>query len=326
MSIAAAGRVVLPGRARSRDLRLLAVTMPATIADQPDNLWYRFIVTDGTDTDYYADDTAALDGGLGAPTDDPVDNSWALMQYVPGFTAPAWAKDAVIYQIFPDRFRNGRTKNDPKTGDVRYDDPGLRRCRGASSPEGYCRNYADGDANCPWRFDTTPPTTARPRSRRAAATTIGGDLKGVDQQLDYLAEARRQRDLLQPDLRRRLEPRLRHARTTRRSIPYFGDAEGLRQPRQARQAHGIRVILDGVFNHMSSDSPLFDRYHHYTSVGACESPTSPYRTGSRSTTSPGTGTCVRRPAGRLGDLRRLVRLRLDPGADQVAGRRSRSTS
>ena len=32
----------------------------------PDNLWYRFIVTDGTDTDYYDDDTAALDGGLGA--------------------------------------------------------------------------------------------------------------------------------------------------------------------------------------------------------------------------------------------------------------------
>ena len=38
-----------------------------------DNLWYRFIVTDGTDTDYYGDDTAALDGGLGTPTDDAVD-------------------------------------------------------------------------------------------------------------------------------------------------------------------------------------------------------------------------------------------------------------
>src|SRR5439155_1150703 len=41
----------------------------ATLPDAaPDNLWYRFIVTDGTDTDYYADDTPALDGGLGAPT------------------------------------------------------------------------------------------------------------------------------------------------------------------------------------------------------------------------------------------------------------------
>ena len=25
----------------------------------------------------------------------------------------------------------------------------------------------------------------------------------------------------------------------------------------------MRIVLDGVFNHMSSDSPFFDRYHHY---------------------------------------------------------------
>jgi len=28
-------------------------------------------------------------------------------------TVPQWAKDAVWYQIFPERFRNGNTKNDP---------------------------------------------------------------------------------------------------------------------------------------------------------------------------------------------------------------------
>ncbi|HSK51784.1 MAG TPA: alpha-amylase, partial [Clostridia bacterium] len=70
------------------------VTLPP---GDPDNFWYRFIVSDGSDTDYYADDTPALDGGLGAPSDDPVDQSWALMVHVPGFEAPAWAKDAVIY-------------------------------------------------------------------------------------------------------------------------------------------------------------------------------------------------------------------------------------
>ena len=101
----------------------------------PDNLWYRFIVTDGTDTDYYADNTAALDGGLGAPTDEAVDTSYALMVYEPGFSAPEWAKNAVIYQIFPDRFRNGRSDNDPKTGDVRYDDPVLK-LKWGTLPEG----------------------------------------------------------------------------------------------------------------------------------------------------------------------------------------------
>jgi glycosidase len=41
---------------------------------------------------------------------------------------------------------------------------------------------------------------------------------------------------------------------------------------------GIRLILDGVFNHTSSDSVYFDRYNRYPNVvGACESPSSPYR-------------------------------------------------
>ena len=53
----------------------LGVTLPNA---SPNNLWYRFIVTDGSDTDYYADNTPALDGGLGSPSDDPVDNSYRV--------------------------------------------------------------------------------------------------------------------------------------------------------------------------------------------------------------------------------------------------------
>jgi glycosidase len=41
---------------------------------------------------------------------------------------------------------------------------------------------------------------------------------------------------------------------------------------------GIKVVLDGVFNHTSSDSPLFDRSHRYPEVGACESADSPWAT------------------------------------------------
>ena len=37
---------------------------------------------------------------------------------------------------------------------------------------------------------------------------------------------------------------------------------------------GMRLILDGVFNHASSDSLYFDRYHRYPTDGACESLTS----------------------------------------------------
>ena len=66
MTLAAADVPCYQAGPRGADVRLLAADAARTIADQPDNLWYRFIVTDGTDTDYYADDTAALDGGLGA--------------------------------------------------------------------------------------------------------------------------------------------------------------------------------------------------------------------------------------------------------------------
>ena len=39
----------------------------------------------------------------------------------------------------------------------------------------------------------------------------------------------------------------------------------------------LRVVLDGVFNHVSADSPWFDRFRNYEAVGACESVDSPYR-------------------------------------------------
>ena len=38
----------------------------------------------------------------------------------------------------------------------------------------------------------------------------------------------------------------------------------------ARPRPGIRVVLDGVFNHVPSDSPWFDRFGDYETVGACE--------------------------------------------------------
>ena len=128
----------------------------------------------------------ALDGGLGAPNDNQLDNSWALMVFKPGFSAPEWAKGAVIYQIFPDRFRNGRKDNDPKTDDIRYDDPVISLPWG-TLPEGYCRNYADATtATCPWRFGDPPAWGVGQKETPRGRDYMGGDLKGVDQKLDYL--------------------------------------------------------------------------------------------------------------------------------------------
>ncbi len=291
MSIAAAGAPCYQAGLETETCDFWSLTLPASIANQPDNLWYRFIVSDGADADYYADDTPALDGGLGAPSDDPIDQSWALMQYVPGFSAPAWAKGAVIYQIFPDRFRNGRASNDPVTGDIRYDDPVLK-LPWATKPEGYCRNYADGDTNCPWRFDTTPPADSPTKESPRGRDYMGGDLKGVDQQLDYLRTMGVTAIYFNPIF----DAGSNHSYDTqdyKQIDPYFGTQKDFDNLVKHAKALGIRIILDGVFNHMSSDSPLFDRYGHYSTVGACESTTSTYRSWFVFTdVAAGTGTCA----------------------------------
>ncbi len=86
---------------------------------------------------------------------------------------------------------------------------------------------------------------------------------------------------------------------------------------------GIKVILDGVFNHVSSNSPWFDRYRRYADVGACKSADSPYRSWF-TFRAPGTG---RARAVRAVDagwhrhlLRQLGRLRQHPGAQRDPGR------
>jgi glycosidase len=224
----------------------------------PDNLWYRFIVADGSKTAYYGDDTSALDGGLGQPTDAQVDQSWALMAYAPSFAAPGWAKDAVVYQIFPDRFRNGSTANDPKTGDPRYDDPVIRKSWG-SLPEGYCSHYNTG-------------CSEGPRGR----DYFGGDLDGVTQKLDYLRDLGVNTIYFNPVFAAKSNHRYDTA-DYRRIDPYLGTQGDFSKLVQQANQRGIRVVLDGVFNHMSSDSPQFDRYHHYNTVGACESLSSQYR-------------------------------------------------
>ncbi|HEX9990845.1 MAG TPA: alpha-amylase family glycosyl hydrolase [Chloroflexia bacterium] len=241
----------------------------------PNNFWYRFVVTDGTDTDYYADNTPAYDGGLGSASDDAVDYSYALMFHKLDFSSPSWVKSSVIYQIFPDRFRNGRANNDPQTGDVRYDDPVLKLPWNIL-PEGFCRNYADAATNCPWRFDSTPPATSPTIEQPRGRDYMGGDLKGVDQQLDYLKSMGVTTIYFNPIF----DAGSNHSYDTQdytKIDPYFGTDKDWENLAKHAEQRGMRLVLDGVFNHMSSDSPFFDRYHHYNTVGACESASSPYR-------------------------------------------------
>ena len=79
---------------------------------------------------------------------------------VPGFRTPEWAKGAVMYQIFVDRFCNGNPDNDVESGEYSYIHEQVARIEEWSrSPQNMdVRNF------------------------------YGGDLQGVIEKLDYLED------------------------------------------------------------------------------------------------------------------------------------------
>ncbi|MGC9394137.1 MAG: alpha-amylase family glycosyl hydrolase [Anaerolineae bacterium] len=259
-----------PGASFDYDIWELQMSAP----DYLTVLYYRFIVTDGTDTDYYEDDDL-YDGGLGQPYDASPDRSWQIDVYAPDFTVPDWFKDAVVYQIFPDRFRNGVEANDPISGTFFYDeDPGV-----VTAPQ--------------WNWPVPDPRVAGPWEGSYSKLFYGGDLQGIIDKLDYLEDLGVNTLYLNPIFE---SPSNHKYDTTNYSVidDNFGDLATFITLTQELQDRGMYLILDGVFNHTSSDSHYFDRYGRYDDVvGACESVDSPYRDWYyfRPATPAGTGPC-----------------------------------
>lgn len=241
-------------------------TLPTT--NVPSLFYYRFIVRDGGTTRYLEDD-ALLDGGSGEALATSDDRSWQLVTYDPAFETPSWAVGAVAYQVFPDRFANGDPSNDPspqvsagaggadryRYGDV-YGNPILPRDWETDMPEGYCRAY------------TSPaePCDEEPLGR----DFYGGDLAGIRQHLPELDELGVTLLYLNPVF---AAPSNHRYDTSDYTVvdPDLGTEADLAALVADAEALGIRAVLDGVFNHTSSDSPFFDRAERFDEVGACES-------------------------------------------------------
>ena len=234
--------------------------------DEPTTLFYRFIVSDGTAIAHYEDD-GFRDGGWGEASPDLKDWGWAIQVYDAGYEPIEWLQDAVIYQIFPDRFRNGRSNNDADINAPRYGWPDnaldrIMRKAWSDLPEGYCRHYVNPATAC----------NEGPRGR----DYFGGDIRGVQQRIDYLVSLGVTAVYFNPVF----DAASNHAYDTQDYYnidPFFGANKEFEQFLSAAEKAGIKVILDGVFNHTSSDSKYFDRYGHFAEVGACESVNSPYR-------------------------------------------------
>lgn len=247
------------------------------ISDYPTVYWYRFIAIDGTDTDYYEDD-AARTMGWGEAFDETNDYSYQLTVYAPDFETPEWIKNAIVYQVFPDRFRDGDPDNNKPAGTFFYGEEGGTVYRSLTDD---------------WNTYICDPRGTDECAGTYSKNFYGGDLAGLTAKLDYLESLGVNTIYLNPIF---ASPS-NHGYDTTDYLSInemFGtqaEYDALISELDLRSMH---LIVDGVFNHVSSDSKYLDRYERYPEVvGACESQNSNYREWFYFTDVPaGTGPCV----------------------------------
>lgn len=188
---------------------------------------------------------------------------------IPGFNTPDWAKGAVMYQIYVDRFYNGDKSNDVKDNEYAY--------LGVTS-----KHIKDWSA---------------PVENLDVCNFYGGDLQGVIDKMDYLSElgidviyfnpifvspSNHKYDIqdydnidphygvivkdggstLQNDRKDNTEATMYMIRTTEKANL---DASNALFAKLVEIAHsrGIKIILDGVFNHCGAFNKWLDREGFY---------------------------------------------------------------
>jgi len=252
------------------------VAVPVSM--DPTVYWYRFIAIDGTDMDYYEDD-AARTMGWGQAFDESEDFSYQLTVHAPDFQTPDWVKNAIIYQVFPDRFRDGDPTNNKPAGTFFYGEEGGTVYRSNTT--------AWNTTICDPRADTNDPCEGS-----YSKNFYGGDLAGLTAKLDYLVDLGVNTIYLNPIF----ESPSNHGYDTTDYLSInemFGTQADYDDLIAGLQSRGMHLIVDGVFNHVSSDSKYLDRYGRYDEIGACESQNSDYREWFYFTDVPaGTGPCV----------------------------------
>ncbi|MEX9443513.1 maltodextrin glucosidase [Klebsiella pneumoniae] len=162
---------------------------------------------------------------------------------------PQWGADQVFYQIFPDRF--------------------ARSAARVADQDAVYYHHAAGREIVRKAWDD--PLTGE----AGGSTFYGGDLDGISEKLPYLKQLGVTALYLNPVF---AAPSVHKYDTEdyRRVDPQFGGDAALLRLRHNTQRAGMRMILDGVFNHTGDSHPWFDR-HQQGSGGAGHDPDSPWR-------------------------------------------------
>ena len=214
---------------------------------------YYFALSNGSTVAIYGDDDGCY--GKGKVTDLTNVMPYDLVVYEAGFETPDWMKNAVIYQIFPDRFFDGDTTNNQDQtwarGEVDYEYitnwytlPENPEQEGMLDKNTYLSSgahYGDGQ----WSNEI-----------------YGGDLQGIIQRIDYLKALGVNVIYLNPVFWSISNHRYDAVDYTQID-PILGTLGDFQELVAVAEANDMHIILDGVFNHVSDDSVYFDRYYKF---------------------------------------------------------------
>ncbi|MEG1684124.1 MAG: glycoside hydrolase family 13 protein, partial [Oscillospiraceae bacterium] len=220
------------------DRAVFSVTVPLPAA--PELVWYHFRLSRDDGSGCLLDTTGYRSEGTVLP--------WQQTVYDDAVPTPDWFGRGVTYQIFPDRF-------------ARLSVP---------SPEGLVGNRRVHE-NWDEAMDFLPDPDGEVRN----CDFFGGSLQGILSKLDDLAALSVTTLYLCPIF----ESASNHRYNTADYLkidPMLGTESDFTALCTAAAARGMRVILDGVFNHTGSDSVYFNQNGFYPTLGAAQSPDSPY--------------------------------------------------
>lgn len=169
------------------------------------------------------------------------------------YVQPAWVKEAVFYQIFPERFCNGDEENDVQPGEyVQEGHPAIHRDCWEDTPlayeKGFCLDFH------------------------------GGDLQGIREKIPYLKDLGVTALYLNPIFR---APSVHKYDCVDyfHVDPHFGGDEALAELSRALHEAGIKLILDISINHTGANHRWFNRDGMFfdTAFGAYHDPGAPER-------------------------------------------------
>ena len=164
------------------------------------------------------------------------------------FRCPSWMTEGLMYQIFPDRFARS----------IEYEPPQQNKKYLLRDDWGGVPNHLP-DKN----------------GQILNNDFFGGNIKGIIEKLGYLSDLGVTVIYLNPIF----EAFSNHRYDTadfKAIDPLLGTSEDFRRLCAHAKDRGIRIILDGVFNHTGSDSIYFNKFGRYPSLGAYQSKDSPY--------------------------------------------------